>query len=112
MFRENNVSLERTCGVSPDVFVLNVYKHSMCKVGQLSLAVSWLGNRVVAFMPSLTTLWFDYEVYALCQHGLADEAYGFCKVVNVARAKAVSDVHKSSHNHHGYKHSIFRSFSL
>ncbi|CAG7891652.1 unnamed protein product [Brassica rapa] len=32
----------------------------MCKVGQLSLAVSWLGNRVVALIPSLTTLFMRY----------------------------------------------------
>ncbi|CAF1885560.1 unnamed protein product [Brassica napus] len=56
----------------------------MCKVGQLRLAVSWLGNRV-ASVDTVTS----YNVYALCQHGLADEAYEFCKVVNVARAKRI-----------------------
>ena len=96
MFRGNNVSLARTCGVSPDVFLLNVYKHSMCKVGQLRLAVSWLGNRV-ASVDTVTSYnvqhWF--EVYALCQHGLADEAYEFCKVVNVARAKPLEHHYRS-----------------
>ncbi|KAF2570388.1 hypothetical protein F2Q70_00006138 [Brassica cretica] len=95
-----------TFGVPPDVFAANSLIHSFCKAGRLRLAFSLLRNRVV----NIDTVTYNTVIQALCEHGLADEAYGllsemvkrgvlpdtvsyntlingFCKVGNFARAR-------------------------
>jgi pentatricopeptide repeat protein len=59
------------CGVVPDVFSVNVLVHSLCKVGDLDLALGYLRNNDV-----IDSVTYNTVIWGYCQKGLADQGFG------------------------------------
>lgn len=58
------------CGVVPNVFSVNLLVHSLCKVGDLGLALGYLRNSVFDHVTYNTVVW------GFCKRGLADQGFG------------------------------------
>ncbi|MCI35307.1 pentatricopeptide repeat-containing protein, partial [Trifolium medium] len=59
------------CGVVPDVFSVNVFVHSLCKVGDLDLALGYLRNNDV-----IDNVTYNTVIWGFCQKGLVDQGFG------------------------------------
>ncbi|RYR06330.1 hypothetical protein Ahy_B06g086078 isoform C [Arachis hypogaea] len=57
-------------GVVPDVFSVNILVHSLCKVGELDLALEYLRSNDV------DTVTYNTVVWGLCVQGLEDQGFG------------------------------------
>jgi pentatricopeptide repeat protein len=59
------------CGVLPNVFTSNILVHSLCKVGELGLALDLLRSA------EIDTVTYNTVIWGLCKQGLAYRAFGF-----------------------------------
>jgi len=60
-----------TCGVLPNVFTSNILVHSLCKVGELDLALDLLRSA------EIDTVTYNTVIWGLCKQGLVYRAFAF-----------------------------------
>ncbi|XP_058776855.1 pentatricopeptide repeat-containing protein At1g64580-like [Vicia villosa] len=59
-------------GVVPDVFSVNVLVHSLCKFGDLDLALEYLRNDGI----DIDNVTYNTVVWGFCEKGLVDQGFG------------------------------------